>query len=178
MSTTIIDFWSAFRAYWITPSFKHKEVDEVIRSKFWLYDWTRENLIGQVIYLDQFSRHFARLGLLDEIQVLSYRESACALVTTRLKELIEFDEVELVFALMPFKHLERFDFIFYYIHQIWLHVNKKKLCDCPDLMRFYMDTYKKAYTLDMVSSRIITKHDVKTYEPEQASIQHWRALNT
>lgn len=158
MSTTIIDFWSAFRAYWITPSYKHKEVDEIIRDKFWIYDWSRENLIGQIIYLDQFSRHFARLGLLDELQVRSYRISACALIMIRIQELSKFNEVEIVFALMPFKHLERFDFIFNYIHETWLQVNNKKLMDCPDLMRFYMDTYKKANTLDIVSSKIITTH--------------------
>jgi tRNA(Ile)-lysidine synthetase-like protein len=167
MSTTIIDFWRDNRSYWITLPNRQKEVDEVIRDKFWIYDWSQENLIGQVIYLDQFSRHFARLGLLDEIQVRSYRINACALIMIRFGELIWFNEVELVFALMPFKHLERFDFIFNYIHSSWLQLNNKKLYDCPDLMRFYMDTYKKAYTLNMVSSKIITEHDVnKTYDSD------------
>ena len=158
MSTTIIDFWLNNRSYWITMPFNQKEVDEVIRDKFWIYDWSRENLIGQIIYLDQFSRHFARLGLLDELQVRSYRISACALIMIRIGELSKFNEVELVFALMPFKHLERYDFIFHYIHNTWLSLNKKKLYDCPDLMRFYTDTYKKAYKQDIISNKIITTH--------------------
>jgi tRNA(Ile)-lysidine synthetase-like protein len=166
MSTTIIDFWRENRSYWITLPNQQKKVDEEIRDKFWIYDWTRENLIGQVIYLDQFSRHFSRLGLLDELQVQNYRESACSLITTRLREVASFDEIELIFALMPFKHLERFNFIFYYIHEIWLDINKKKLCDCHELMRFYIDTYKKAYSVDMVSDNIVTEHSVQSYDSD------------
>ena len=64
--SNIIEFWKSHRDYWITPPSKQQEVDKLICDRFWTYIWTDENLIGQIIYLDQFSRHFARNGLLTE----------------------------------------------------------------------------------------------------------------
>ena len=175
MTTAIIDFWKANRSFWITPPSKHKEVDELIRSKFWGYDWTSENLIGQVIYLDQFSRHFARIGLIDESKVEEERRTATNIINYNIKLLIKMDEIEIIFALMPFKHLKQYDFIFEYLHNEWLDgrpiisfPERSKGCAgltaFPDLQKFYIDTYKKAFTLDTVRANLITKHELLPYD--------------
>ena len=66
-STRVIDFWRANRAYWLPLTDTAKaEADAAIRDTFWCFDRVAENLVGRVIYLDQFSRHFQRVGLLLE----------------------------------------------------------------------------------------------------------------
>ncbi len=164
MATTVIDFWKAHPQYWIATGAKQREADEYIRDHFWTWDRCAENLIGTVIYLDQFSRHFQRVGLLLEEHVREYRDSAVDLVSLRLSELLDMDEVEIIFALMPFKHTERYHFIFDYLHGTWLPHKGKKLIDLPQLQKFYIDTYKKAYTLDSVGEALINVHCDRPYD--------------
>lgn len=164
MATNIIDFWKSRRDCWITPPHKQKEIDQLIYEKFWNYNWTTENLIGQIIYLDQFSRHFARYGLLPESAVEMNRNTAIDLIMKQLGLLEDFDEIELIFALMPFKHTKSYEFIFHYIHIIWL--DGRPLTDFPGLQRFYIDTYKKAFTLDEVKENLITHHPRQDYNPD------------
>ena len=183
MSTTIIDFWSANPSFWITHSSKQERVDEVIYSKFWNYDWNLENLIGQVIYLDQFSRHFARLNLISEIIVETNRSKAITLVNNNIHSLLNFNEIEIIFALMPFKHLKKYDFIFEYLHNIWLPAKDESsnINNFPRLQKFYIDTYKKAFTLETVTKNIITKHEsipydsslICDYYPEKYTDSSW-----
>jgi tRNA(Ile)-lysidine synthase TilS/MesJ len=160
----IITFWRANEKYWISIS-KREEADRAIRDMFWDYEWSQENLIGQVIYLDQFSRHFQRAGLITEQKVKDNRLKAINIIMANLIDLRTMDEIEIVFALMPFKHLEIYNFIFEYLHNVWL--NGKKLVDFSRLQKFYIDTYKKAFTLDRVRSSLITSH---TLEPYDASL--------
>ena len=167
MSTYIIDFWKNNRSYWITPPLKHQEVDKLICDRFWTYVWTDENLIGQIIYLDQFSRHFARAKLLTETEVSKRRNIIVDIIKHHLDVLKNMDEVEIVFALMPFKHLKQYDFIFDYLHGEWLQEERyqgKNICDFPDLQRFYIDTYKKAFTLETVKANIISSHTLSSYD--------------
>lgn len=183
MSTTIIDFWKDHREYWITHPSKHSEVDRVICDTFWTYMWTSENLIGQIIYLDQFSRHFARAGLLTEAEVFTRRRIIVDIIKHHLDSLKGMDEIEIVFALMPFKHLNKYEFIFEYLHGEWLQAQRlegrleaqrveaqrledasKNICDFPDLQRFYIDTYKKAFTLEIVRADIISTHTLTSYD--------------
>jgi tRNA(Ile)-lysidine synthetase-like protein len=161
--TTIIDFWKANRDYWITPPSKHKEVDEIICKRFFEYDWKADNLIGQIIYLDQFTRHFCRAGLITESEVERQRRLAATIVRQNKQLLSGFDEIEIIFALMPFKHIEHYDFIFETIHNIWL-LHNKKIKDYIDLQKFYIDTYKKAFTLDRVKEGLITSHKLEPYD--------------
>jgi tRNA(Ile)-lysidine synthetase-like protein len=163
MTSTIIDFWKSNPTYWITHPSKQKEVDKLIKKQFWNYDWTQDNIIGQIIYLDQFSRHFARIGLLTENEVEKYRKIACSIINNHLDYLLDFDETEIIFALMPFKHLKRYDFIFEYLHNTWLR--DKKIIDFPNLQRFYIDTYKKTFTLDRIQKDIIDTHTLNEYDP-------------
>ncbi len=166
MSTNIIDFWKANPAFWLplTPE-KQKEADETIYELFWGYDWSWETLVGQVIYQDQFSRHFARLDLLPEEYVLYSRKEAIEQIEMNLDQLEAMDEIEILFTLMPFKHLKQYEFIFRYLHTRWLPHKGQPLTDFPHLMRFYMDTYKKAYTLESVKAAIETEHFIDPYDP-------------
>jgi tRNA(Ile)-lysidine synthetase-like protein len=159
MATTVIDFWKANPSFWIATGAKQREADEFIRDNFWCFDRTSQNLVGTIIYLDQFSRHFQRVGLLLEEHVLDYRLAAVDLVHLRLEELKTMDETEIVFALMPFKHTGRFDFIFEYLHKTWLPWHNKTIIELPLLQKFYIDTYKKAFTLDTVRWSLINVHD-------------------
>jgi tRNA(Ile)-lysidine synthetase-like protein len=165
MSTTVIDFWKANRSFWLplTPE-KQLVADETIRDRFWNFNWSAETLSGQVIFLDQFSRHFARLGLLTEEDVLEHRQIAADMVATRYDQLETMDEIEILFTLMLFKHLKRYAFIFKYLHTVWL--KGRPLADFSDLMRFYKDTYMKAYTFETVKEGILTDHSLDSwYDP-------------
>jgi tRNA(Ile)-lysidine synthetase-like protein len=162
MSTTIIDFWEANRSFWITYS-KQKEVDTLISNTFWNYSIDNENLIGRIIYFDQFYRHFCRHGLTSEDDVYKRRMEAVELVKGNIHLLKDFDEVEIIFALMPFKHLKQYDFIFDFLHNTWLSY-QRKINDYMDLQKFYIDTYKKAFTLDTVRANLITKHESESYD--------------
>lgn len=162
MATRIIEFWKANPDFWICHPSKQSEADECIRASFWEYDWSSENLIGQIIYLDQFSRHFCRYGLISESEVEKLRYLATQYVKDHLEELQKFDEIEIIFALMPFKHLSKFDFIFEYLHSTWLQ--GRKIIDMPKLQRFYIDTYKKAFISDRIACDIITTHKLEPYD--------------
>lgn len=150
MATSIIDFWRANPAFWFptTPADK-AHADATIQARFSTYDFTQDTLAGQVIYLDQFLRHFDRTA-----DLTGPRMRACALVESHLDSLLTADELELVFCLMPFKHLGQFDFVFSYLHTTWLR--DRPVRDFPLLSRFYNDTYRKAYTYEYVETHIQT----------------------
>ena len=103
MSSTIIDFWRAHPQYWIpiTPAEK-AAADKDIYNRFWRFNYTKENYIGQIIYHDQFIRHFQRLlgpTVITEHDVENARHQAIMQVCLHLDELKHADEIELVFAL-------------------------------------------------------------------------------
>ena len=157
MTSVILDFWKGHRHFWITSPSKQKEVDAYIGEKFWKYDSAGENLSGRIIYLDQFSRHFQRVGLCTEQEVQRRRQKAISIVYAHVDELKGLDEVEILFVLMPFKHMGMYDFIFGHLHGTWLPAHGP-LTDYAELHRFYMDTYKKAYTQEKVVAHILTQH--------------------
>ena len=163
MTTTIIDFWKENRSFWITPPSKQKEVDKLISDLFFSYKWQSENIIGQIIYLDQFSRHFCRSGHITESEVERLRQSAADIVRHNLDLIKDFDEIEIIFALMPFKHIQHYNFIFVCLYDLWLPADKK-IIDFPELQKFYIDTYKKAFTLETVRNTLITKHKIFPYD--------------
>ncbi len=172
MSTTIIDFWKANRRFWIPITNAEKaEADAVITERFLEYDYRDDNIYGQVVFLDQFLRHFERHmhktnpTLVDEDTIQSAREIAVDIVKANMPLLETADEIELLFCLMPFKHLNQYDFIFPFIHTVWL--KGRPLTDFPHLSKFYNDTYKKAYTLDSVYNAIKHIHAPTPYDPVQ-----------
>lgn len=156
-NTIILDFWRANRAFWIPVTDKDKAVaDKEIKDRFLNYDYTQDNVYGQVIYLDQFLRHFDRERDLEEP-----RRQACRLVKANLNMLaLEKGEVEIVFSLMPFKHLRDFGFILYFLHTRWAHGRGKSFAQFPILNAFYKDTYKKAFSLEAIKKDIIINHPV------------------
>ena len=156
-STRILDFWRANRAFWIPVTEKDKTAaDKEIKERFLNYDYTQDNVYGQVIYLDQFMRHFDR-----EKDLTEPRRLACRLVKANMNTLIqETGEVELVFSLMPFKHLRDYGFIFYFLHSFWIHGRGKSFAQFPILNAFYKDTYKKAFSLEAIKKDIIISHPV------------------
>ena len=172
MASTIINFWKANPSFWIATGSKQKEADEYIRDHFWCFDRCSQNLIGTIIYYDQFSRHFQRCGLLLEEHVREYREQAVDLIALHEGELKTMDEIEIIFALMPFKHTGRYDFIFNYLHRTWLPYNNKKIIDLPVLQKFYVDTYKKAFTQDTVRWSLINVHNSALYDAKEICDYH------
>ena len=160
---SIINFWKSNRQFWITidPK-KQKEADEIITKTFLTKNLSEENLIGKIIFLDQFSRHFQRIGAISEEELILRRSEAINLVQNNISELEGFDEVEIVFALMPFKHAKKYDFIFEYLHTTWLKAN---LTEYPLLHRFYMDTYKKAFVQENVIPFLAS--EINPYSPER-----------
>jgi len=173
MSTTIIDFWRAHPQYWIPVTDTEKAVaDKDIHAHFWRFNYTKENYIGQIIYHDQFVRHFQRLlgtAVITERDVENSRHQAIMQVCLHLDELKKADEVELVFACMPYKHTHRYEFIFTFIHNTWLHARPgKTIAEYPILHKFYMDTYTKAYGYETICDAIFTAdHALEKYDASQ-----------
>jgi tRNA(Ile)-lysidine synthetase-like protein len=158
MNSTIRDFWKSNERFWICKTEQIKsEADKIISEKFYNYDYEKENIIGQIIYLDQFSRHFCRNNLISEEEVIDKRAKAYnILVSAHIEEFS--DEFDVVFGLMVCKHLNKYDFIFDFIHNKWLKQpgSSKMIKEYQLLHRFYIDCYKKAYTSQNIKSHINT----------------------
>jgi tRNA(Ile)-lysidine synthetase-like protein len=165
-STVIETFWRHNPQYWITPPDKHAVVDKFITENYLAYDYTQENLVGQVIYLDQFSRHFARHGAIDETKVLANRRLALEKIYQDTSLLEAFDEFRIVWCMMVFKHLKHYNAIFTFLHDIWL--KDRPIRNFPILQTFYHDTYKKAYDDNTVRDAILLPHrhsSLPSYDP-------------
>ena len=156
---SILDFWKTNPNYWIPITEKDKAIaDKAIYDTYYSYDMSVETLFGKVIFLDQFQRHFQRyLGTIDENIIREKRLEARELVKENVELLIEAGEIELVFSLMPFKHLENWDFIFDTIYYKWKHTKIRPINDFPILNKFHNDTYKKAYNYDRIYPDIKTR---------------------
>jgi tRNA(Ile)-lysidine synthetase-like protein len=161
MTTEIRDFWFSNPEYWFATGPIQVKADTEIYEKFKNYDYKSNDLLGQVIYLDQFIRHFSRLEQISEETIIESRKQAAT--TVKLINLKTVSENELIWYLMPWKHLQEWHPIFYTIEE-WLQ--DTKLTDHPLLNRFFMDTYKKAYTQTTVSSKIILSTTKKSYSPD------------
>jgi tRNA(Ile)-lysidine synthetase-like protein len=147
------------------PDTKAK-ADSEITSTFLTYE--ADHWIDHVIYLDQFMRHFQRVlpDKITEAEVGLARIRATHIVTSNSTKLAELDEFELVFCLMPFKHIGDYEFIFTTIHERWLmaHIGTT-LTDYPLLMKFYVDSYTKYYTIEHIFKTIVC-YDSDTYVSE------------
>jgi tRNA(Ile)-lysidine synthetase-like protein len=106
--------------------------------------------IDKVIYLDQFMRHFQRAApsKVSEAAVGLARIRATQLATSNIESLHDLDEFELVFCLMPFKHIGDYEFIFTTIHTRWLGQSghNEPLRNYTLLWKFYADSYTKYYS--------------------------------
>ena len=151
-STTIQDFWFANERFWLPVTAGEKlEADFEITKLFWNYNVCSQDLVGQIIYYDQFSRHFQRAGLLTDAQVAEYREQAVVYADeAHLDD--EVDERVIVWSLMPYKHVGLLD-------QALDRADPLLREDRPLLRRFYEDTYKKYYTQERVAQGLVRGHD-------------------
>lgn len=165
--TTIREFWLNHPEYWITPPDKQRTVDQIIFDKFNNYEYQKEDALGQIIYLDQFLRHFSRVIQIDESTIYKSRIAAAKLTLTQ--PLISATEAELVWYLMPLKHTENYMPIFTTINQ-WL--KNQPIAQFPILNRYFMDTYKKAYTLETVDKNIQKQPNQPTHYDSNICIFH------
>lgn len=178
MTTEIETFWRSKPSYWI--AIKNKEIaDREIYERFSDYDWTKETDLGKVIYLDQLMRHFSRIECTEnEAYILACRNVACLIV--RDLDLSKYSGDDLVWLLMPFKHVGNYDFIFDSISKF----TKRKLIEFPLLSRFFNDSYRKAYTYEKICEgiRLVESYDeydaskICDYYPEKYNSDNWSDL--
>ena len=153
MSTIIRDFWLSNPQYWIAMGEKRAAIDKLIYDRFRFYDYMKEDDLGKIIYLDQFLRHFSRIEPISESDILASRKEAVRIVECiSSDEWAKFSDAELVWYLMPWKHIGEWDRVFRTVHT-WL--GSRLLTDFSGLNRFYMDTYKKAYDGDAVAAKVM-----------------------
>jgi len=150
MAAVIESFWRSNPPYWIAVHNKEK-ADKEIYEKFSRYNWLQETDLGKVIYLDQFTRHFSRIEKNpgSEEYIRACRNLACSIVKELDLSLYSGDD--LVWLLMPFKHVGNYKFIFDSIMK-WL--GDRKLTCYTLLSKFFNDTYKKCYTFEKISKDI------------------------
>lgn len=157
MATTIWDFWVAHPKFWIPVSVADKVVaDKAIYSTFYNYaSLFTENAIGQIIYFDQFFKHFQRIvpDTISDADITKYRLKAAEILETSWPTFKgAADPILIVWALMPLKHLEQWDKLFTALHECGLPLNT------GILSKFYQDSYLKAYTEGRVAASIISDH--------------------
>jgi tRNA(Ile)-lysidine synthetase-like protein len=159
MTTTIRDFWLSHPEYWIALGPTQANADKEIYTKFHDYDFTKEDAFGRVIYLDQFIRHFSRIEAISEDLITKSRNHAASI--TKETDLMTVSESELIWYLMPWKHLRWYEEIFDSI-DLWL--GGHLIIDFPLLNKFFMDTYKKAYDFDSVKAKVVVAGETGVYE--------------
>jgi tRNA(Ile)-lysidine synthase TilS/MesJ len=161
MGTRIHDFWLAHPEFWIAVGHRQAVVDKLIYDMFHDYDFTAEDAFGKVVYLDQFVRHFSRVSTVSEEFILQCRRGADTIIRENMELVLGASEQELVWYLMPWKHLEMWDDLFMVVG-MWL--NEKPVVDFPQLNKFFMDSYKKAYTDPAVAAGVVRAGIYGTYD--------------
>lgn len=162
---SILSYWKSHPQYWIAGA-RAPQADAEIVAAWWGYDLTHSNFLDQVIYYDQFLRHFSRVPStgVSEDDVREGRRKAALLTYENKAALASLTDVELVFALMPLKHTSDFQTIFAAV-DCWLP-HGKSLNDYPQLSRFYNDTYKKAYGLPGAVAPILKARAEADYDSD------------
>jgi tRNA(Ile)-lysidine synthetase-like protein len=168
---TIISFWKSHSEFWIPISEIEKlKADKTITELFFDYDYSNDCIFGKIIYLDQFSRHFQRylqtinseMSISEEI-IVHNRKIAKTLMLEHWDLLIHSnDEVELIFGLMPFKHLYEYNKVLDFLD--W---NKALKPLTSKLSKFYNDTYEKAYTYETIKSKIFVNDSFEDYNHDE-----------
>jgi tRNA(Ile)-lysidine synthetase-like protein len=165
MATFIRDFWLANPDYWIAIGDKRIHIDRIIYDRFRNHDYAKEDDLGKVIFLDQFVRHFSRIDPMPESEILKSRIEAINIVKSiKTEYLINVKENELIWHLMPWKHVGEWDPIFMTINS-WL--SSKRLTDFPILNKFFMDTYEKAYDSENVAKKVVLTDCHQAYDPSK-----------
>lgn len=178
--TTVWDFWKTNQKFWLPITAEEKSIaDKIIFQTFYNYsDFFDENPIGKIIYLDQFYRHFQRVlpdGTITEKDIYQNRLKAAEILSESwaLLRLVD-DPLIIVWSLMPLKHLCRWKELFTTLHE----VEDRFSLDSGPLSKFYQDSYKKAYTEEQISSKILTDHSdiLGKYNPSEICEFHPEGL--
>jgi tRNA(Ile)-lysidine synthetase-like protein len=144
MTTLIRTTWLSHPEYWFATG-SQKEVDRLLYDTFRTYNASGEDTLGQILYLDQLVRHFSRVEPISEEVIEDCRIAASYLVESLGPAFLNaVSQEELVWYLMPWKHLGQYGPVFQQI-QSWLSTRKRPLTEFPLLNRFFMDSYRKAY---------------------------------
>jgi tRNA(Ile)-lysidine synthetase-like protein len=135
----IYTFWYNNPKYWIVLK-DYEKIDKLIYDKFHdvipipnKYYKNKVEYLAYVIYNDQFYRHFYRHLKLDLEDYIYKCRSELELILDP-EYYITLDNIELYFALMPFKHLKNYKFV--------LDILSNRNLD-DHLTKFYMDTLEK-----------------------------------
>jgi tRNA(Ile)-lysidine synthetase-like protein len=159
MSSVIRDFWLSHPEYWISIGKVQAVADKIIYDTFYKYDYTGEDTFGKIIYFDQFMRHFSRMTTdVSEIDIIQSRECAIHIIRQNRHHLLDVDDLELIWYLMPFKHMHEWSFMFQLITD-WTTKNGRTIVEFPTLNRFFMDSYKKAFTSGPITPSLVDDDD-------------------
>ena len=184
MTTLIRNTWLSHPEYWFAMGPVQQKVDRILYDNFRTYNASGEDALGQILYLDQLVRHFSRLEPLTEELIEDCRTAASYLVEELGPAFLNgVRQEELVWYLMPWKHLEHWQPLFQQIDS-WLATARKKLPEVPLLNRFFMDTYKKAYSMVTPCLSILSggpePYDVEICESHPPAytgdLDGWRSL--
>ncbi len=155
--TNIWNFWKSNPKFWIPISDADKAAaDKAIFASFYNFSGLfNENSVGQIIYLDQFYRHFQRIlpeGIISEKDIHQNRQKAVAILLTAWTSLRKSeDPEEILWSLMPLKHLGLWTKLFTALHEVQVPIT-------GSLLKFYQDSYKKAFTEEQIAEAIIEDH--------------------
>lgn len=170
--TFIEDFWRSHPKYWIAIGPIQAIADVEIYKQFCNYNIVESHWIDQVIYLDQFMRHFSRIipDKITDFDVYTTRNIAVNIVKSHIYELSTLDEFQLMVCLMPFKHVRDYDFIFTTIHKHWIPFHDC-LTSYSILLKFYNDSYNKYYSnIDTIYKNIVIIDKYSKYEPYNSEL--------
>ena len=157
--TEVYNYWKQNPQFWIAIQ-NQKQADKDIYHKWFeilnpfskqeyisnIDNFSKECLIGYIIYLDQFQRHFDRyLNIQNNINLLINRIHCIELLKKQTKQFwLNLSEDELYFCLMPYKHQYKYEFCISMCYR-WLQNKSNRLVikDFKIISKFYNDTYRK-----------------------------------
>ena len=102
-------------------------------------------IISLVIILDQFTRTLGKKYTnIKKFKMIASK--MCIRIESDIikGDFLELDQHELIFVLMPYKHIDiQYFTLVNKVIEIYCESNNVKLCDLTNLQRFYIDYYKK-----------------------------------
>jgi tRNA(Ile)-lysidine synthetase-like protein len=150
----LLEFWKSHPDYWF-PKKDKNAIDLLLFNTFKDFEIKGQSPCGKIIFFDQLQRHFVRVYPLENndeyLKICSTK--GCEIFEENISNFIDSKcEVEIVFGLMPFKHLKRFHEIFHFIHNTWKN-KPTHIKDMEILHRFYTDTYNKGYIKEFLCKK-------------------------
>ena len=163
MTTLIRTTWLSHPEFWIATGPQQKKADRFLYDTFRWYNASGEDAFGQILYLDQLVRHFSRCETISEEVIEDCRIAASYLVESLGSAFLNgVSQEELVWYLMPWKHLGHYEPLFKQI-DTWISAKRQPLTDFSLLNRFFMDSYRKAYTPAAVAATVQLVDSDNTY---------------